>query len=262
MEWSGSLAGAGAPLVGRFYIGDTISASQIIAWAGDGGNASVGDPVTVNDVGQGLGVNLSGALTYSTTTGSGGVLAEITYDPLGIIRGRASGTTAAGGAWVIGGTDGNVLTQDSASATVLTEASVGTSEYVMGYQVGLTGNNAGHVRVIDSHSDGASQTVDDPFDSVDTAGDTYIRIAAPFVQGMELVATSFDEWSAGAVAGQDIPDTGEFVVYAVWMGGHQIDGAISPNKVRNLFALVDSTTNPSVDYECIFKEHAFGDVLS
>jgi hypothetical protein len=262
MEWSGSLTGAANPLVGRYYIGDTISAGQIMAWAGLGGNAQVGDPVSVNDVGGGLGVNLSGALTYSTTIGSGGVLAEITHDPLGIIRGRASGTTASGGAWTIAGTNGNVLTQDTASATVLTEASVGTSEYVGGFQIGLTGVNAGHVRIIDSHSDGTSQTVDDPFDAVDSVGDTYLRCAAPFIRGMELVATSFDEWSAGAVASQDLPDTGEFVVISVWVGGHQIDGVISPNKTRNQFALIDSTTNPSVDYECAFTEHAYGNVLS
>jgi len=262
MEWSGSLTGAANPLVGRYYIGDTLVAGQIVAWAGDGGNASIGDPVSVNDVLGGLGVNLSGALTYSTVIGSGGVLAEITYDPLAIIRGRASGTTAAGGAWTIDGTDGNVLTQTSASATVLTAAGVGTSEYVIGYQVGLTGVNAGHVRIIDSHSDGVSQTVDDPFDNVDAVNDTYIRVAAPFVRGMELVATSFDEWSAGAVAGVDLPDVGEFVVVSVWFGGHQIDGVISPNRTRNLHALIDSVTNPSVDYECAFLEHSFSSVLT
>lgn len=261
MEWSGSLAGAGAPLVGRYYIGDSLSANQIVAWAGLGGNASIGDPVSVNDVLGALGVNLSGALTYSTTTGSGGVLAEITYDPLAIIRGRASGTTATGGAWV-NATDGNIMTQDSSSATVMTETAVGTSEYVGGYQVGLTGVNAGHVRVIDAHTDNTSQTVDDPYDVADAVGDTYLRVAAPFIRGMELVATNFDEWSAGGVAGVDLPDTGEFVVVAVWFGGHQIDGAISANKTRNLFALIDSTTNPSVDYECAFTEHSFGNVLS
>jgi len=189
------------------------------------------------------------------------LLAEITYDPLQIITGRASGTTATGGAWQTG-TDGNVLTQDTASATVLTEADVGTSEYVGGYQIGLSGTNKGHVRIIDSHSDNTSQTVDDPFDSVDAIGDTYLRIAAPFIRGMELVATNFNEWSAGGVAGVNLPDTGEVVIVAVHVGGHQIDGVISPNRTRNKFAVIDSETNPAVLYEAAFTEHAFGNVLS
>ena len=260
MEWSGSLAGAGAPLVGRFYIGDTIIANQIMVFVGDGGNATVGDPVSAGDISAGLGVNLSGALTYSTTIGSGGVLAEITYDPLAIIRGRASGSGTSGAAWV-STTDGNLLTQDTASATVLTDTAVGTSEFPMGYQVGLTGVNAGHVRVIDTHSDNTSQTVDDPFDNVDTAGDTYIRIYAPFVQLVNLT-TAFDEFDTAGLAGRDIPNGAEFAVFSVWMGGHQIDGVISPNRTRNLFALVDSVTNPSVELEVIFRQHALAGNLT
>ena len=58
------------------------------------------------------------------------------------------------------------------------------------------------------------------------------------------------------------PDAGEVVIVAVWCGGHQIDGVISPNRTRNKFAVIDSETNPAVLYEAAFTEHAFGNVLS
>lgn len=260
MEWAGSLTGSGHPLVGRYYIGESLSAGQVVAWAGLAGNGEIGDPVTVNDFANSLGVLLSGDLTYSTTTGSGGVLGECTLDPLGILRGRASGGPTTGTAWATG-TDANLLTQDSASATVLTEADVGKAEYIGGYQIGLTGVNKGHVRVIDSHSDDTSQTVDDPFDAADTAGDTYIRTPAPFIRGLEFT-TDFVEWNSLHTTTIDLPDTLEVAVYSVWFGGHQIDGVISPNRTRNKFALIDSETNPSVLYECTMTEHAFGNVLA
>lgn len=252
MQYTGSLYGS-EQIVRRLMIGANMTQGQVVCWAGLGGNSTLGDPASVNDYTESIGILLSEDLTYSTTTGSGGVLGEVTDDPFQLVTGHVSGAPAAGTAWV-NATNGNIMTQDTASATVLTETAVGTSEFVGGYQVGLTGTNRGAVRVIDSHSDDTSQTVNDPFDAADTAGNTYLRTFAPGLQGIELT-TNFVQFMGGGVAGVDLPDTGHAIVRDVLFAGVNVDGQISPNRTRNMNAKIDSTTNPTVEIEIMFSDH-------
>jgi hypothetical protein len=245
---------------GRYYIGDTVVHGQVICWAGLAGNGSIGDPASVNDYTEAVGILLSQNLTYTTTQGSGGVIGLVTKDPFQLFSGRVSGTTTAGGAWVNASTtDGNILTEESGESNgkVITDAGVGTSEFAGGYAIGLTGNNVNQVRVIDSHSDDTSTTLDDPFDNDIASGDTFLRTFAPFLQGIELV-TAFTEFMGGGVAGVDLPDSGHGVIHEIWVGGRQVESSpLSPNRTRNLIARVDSTTNPSVDAVASFIDHAF-----
>tara|TARA_Y100000310_G_scaffold76343_2_gene72841 strand:+ start:3345 stop:4139 length:795 start_codon:yes stop_codon:yes gene_type:complete len=260
MKYAGSLTGLAEQQTGRYYIGGSVVHDQVICYAGLAGNGSIGDPASVNDYTEAVGVLLSQNLTYSTSQGSGGVIGLVTKDPYQIIRGRVSGTTTAGGDWVNASTaNGNILTAESASSggTVITDAGVGTSEFAGGYAIGLTGNNAGHVRVIDSHTDNTSTTLDDPFDSAIATGDTFLRTFAPFLQGIELV-TAFTEFMGGGVAGVDLPDSGHAVIHEVWCGGKQLESSpVSPNRSRNLIARIDSTSNPSVEVMASFIDHAF-----
>ena len=257
MEYHGSLTGLAEAIYNRYYIGASVVRGQIVCYAGIAGNGTVGDPSSANDYTEAIGILHSQDLTYTTTQGSGGVLAEVNDDPYQLVRGRVSGTTAAGGAWVDASTtDGNILTAESASSggTVVTDAGVGTSDFVGGYMIGLTGANAKGVRHIDSHSDNTSETMDDPFDSAISTGDTFLRTFGPMLQGIELVA-EFTEFMGGGVAGVNLPDTGHAIIREIWCGGTNIDGPISPNRTRNLTATIDSTTNPLVEIVIMFADH-------
>ena len=262
MQYAGSLTGIAEAIVTRYLIGASVTQGQIVCWAGLGGNGTIGDPASVNDYTEAIGVLQSEDLTYSTTQGSGGVIGEVIDDPFQLIRGRVSGTTSAGGDWVNASTaNGNIMTEESGESAgkVLTDAGVGTSEFAGGYLVGLTGNNAGAVRVIDSHSDNTSLTMDDPFDGNIASGDTFLRTFAPCLQGIELT-TNFEEFMGGGVAGVDLPDTGHGIIREVWCGGRSIDGQISPNRTRNFNARIDSTTNPTVDIVIMLADHYLNSV--
>jgi hypothetical protein len=262
MNPSGSLTGIAETLTRRWLIGASLTQGQIVCWAGLAGNGTLGDPASVNDYTEAIGILQSEDLTYSTTQGSGGVLGEVTYDPHQVVIGHVSGTTAAGAAWVNASTtNGNIMTEESGETAgkVLTDAGVGTSEFAGGYAVGLTGNNRGAVRVIDSHSDDTSLTMNDPFDGNIASGDTFLRTFAPGLQGIELT-TNFEQFMGGGVAGVDLPDSGHGIVLDVFVAGVQIDGVLSTNRTRNLNAKLDSTTNPTVDIAIIFADHLYNSV--
>lgn len=257
MEYAGSLTGIAEAMINRYLIGADIVYGQIVCSAGLGGNGTVGNPASINDYSEAIGILQSEDLTYNTTQGSGGVLGEVTDDPFQLVRGRVSGTTSSGGNWVNASTtNGNILTEETGETNgkIITDAGVGTSEFVGGYAIGLSGNNKGHVRVIDSHSDDTSETLNDPFDGDIAVGNTFLRTFAPCLQGIELTA-EFTEFMGGGVAGVDLPDTGHGIIREVWCGDRAIDGQISPNRTRNINARIDSETNPSVAIVIMFADH-------
>ena len=255
MQWSGSLTGMSSPLVRKFIIGDTVNQYQLACWAGLAGNGVLGDPASVNDYSEAIGVTQE-AGTYSTTQGSGGQMVECTYDPLGVIHGHVSGGTAADTDWT-DATDGNLMKNTSASSggTVLSDADVGTSEFIGGYLIGLTGNNANQVRVIDSHSDNTSETVDDPFDSAIAVNDTFLRTFADGLQGIELT-TNFVQFMGDAVAGVDLPDTGHSAVIAVYCEQQPVYTERSENPHANVI----NKTNPRIDIDVVLIDHMFNSI--
>ena len=158
MEAIGSFSGEGpGAYVRRFYIEASLTKGQLVAWSGDAVEGMVGDPASANDYGGAVGVLLSQDLTYSTVTGSGGVLGEVSADPLQRILGRGSGTVTSGGGLVTSSgatTDpGNIITATGSSATVISSVNFGDSDTDGGYLIGLTGANKGHVRLITAHTD-------------------------------------------------------------------------------------------------------------
>lgn len=234
----------------KYLIGATVVAKQVVCYAQAAGNGVLGAPASVNDYTEAVGITQE-AGTYSTTQGSGGVVVECSYDPMQVMKGKVSGGTAADTAQV-DGTDGTLLTNSTASAggVLISDADVGTSEYVGGYVVGLTGANAGHVRVIDAHSDNTSTTVDDPFDNALAVNDTFLRTFAPFIQGMELT-TNFVQFNGRTGAGVDLPDTGHGVCLGVYIDGQT--AIVQGLDIRN-------ATNPLIEVEFMFIDHVANSV--
>jgi hypothetical protein len=264
MNVIGSFSGEGpGAYVRRYYIEASLTKGQVVAWSGSAVEGSVGDPVSVNDYVNAVGVLLSQDLTYSTTSGAGGVLGEVTADPLQRVLGRASGTVTAGGSLIAstGSTDSHIITVTAASATVATSGQVGTSEALGGYLIGLSGVNKGHVRIMTAHSDNTSTTVTNPFDASMASGDTFLRTYAPFQTGIELV-TDFTQFAQTTTAGEDYPNTGEATIVNIWIDGSPVDGVVSPNKTRNLYARVLSESAPEIGFEVKFVEHVYGNVIA
>lgn len=250
---SGSFSGAGL-MTRRFRIGATIVDQQITCIDTTAGRlGTILDPATVNDYTEAVGVALEGG-TYTTTQGTGSstanVMVKSTFSPLQLVRGRLNGGVTADTAFVEA-TDGNLLTNTSASAggTVITDADVGTSEYVGGYAIALTGQNAGQVRIITSHSDNTSTTVTVPFDYAIAVGDTFLRTFAIGNQGLELT-TSYTQFNSRTGAAVDIPDTGSGIIVDVWIDGTTVEGF-------NGQASIVSTTAPYAEAVIVFADHAF-----
>ena len=59
MKYAGSLTGLAEQQTGRYYIGGSVVHDQVICYAGLAGNGSIGDPASVNDYTEAVGVLLS-----------------------------------------------------------------------------------------------------------------------------------------------------------------------------------------------------------
>lgn len=249
MEWAGSVVGNSVPIVRRLLIGDDVVKGQLTCLAFDDG--IVGDPAAVDDYTEALGVALE-TVTVSTTQGAGGKLVETTVDPFAIIRGLVSGGTAADTAW----STAQLLTNDTLSAggTLITDAEVGTLDYVAGYIIGLNNLNKGHVRICATQGDAASCAVTDPFDNPLVVLDTYLRTYSPGVQGVSLT-TNWIEWDnllAGTEALND--DLGPGAIWSVRCGKQPIEN--TPGD-RNPYANVDSETAPTIEFEVVLLDHVY-----
>jgi hypothetical protein len=253
MRWIGSFGNQDAPIARKYLVGDTVNAGQVICWPGLAGNGSIGDPASVNDYSEAFGVSTEKA-TYNTTQGSGGVLAQVQVDPMGRFLGRVSGGVTKDTAFV-DGTDGNLMTAASGETAglVLADADVGTSEFVGGYLVGLTGNNPGQIRVIDAHADNTSLSVADPFDADIASADTYLRTFGPGLQGLELT-TDFTQFNGRTGAGVNLPDTGNAACIGMLVDGSRVEGAPDARK-RNLIVQILNSTDPYAECEFVFTDH-------
>ena len=247
--------GAGS-WVRRLKIGATVTIGQI--GCGDQrGSAPKGeiiDPATVNDYSGGLGVVTgywrplsSSSLTITATQGSGDdtadrvVEVEAARGTSTMYRGKISGGTAAATAINTVAVNGLYLVTTGASAggIVITDANVGTSEFVKGEMVALVGANRGQVRIITSHSDNTSETVTNPFDYAIAVGDVFLRCFGGNEQGWELT-TDFEEFNGKMGAAVDYPDTGHAVGW--WME-YDVTTPTSPQAFA-VFSLVDTCGNP------------------
>ncbi len=167
--------------------------------------------------------------TYAVATPA---VVQCTTHPDQLILIKCSGAATAGTA-LADETDGNLLVQTSASKTVITDSDVGTSDFIGGYAICYSGNNLGEARIITSHSDNTSETVNQQFTNTDAVGDQYVRTFGPGNQGVELT-TDFIEANMKPGAGVNLPDTGHFVVVDVFYYDARVDqGALNSVKIRN-----------------------------
>lgn len=240
----------------RLKIGATVALGQILC--GDQRGASpkgeVTDPTSVNDYSGGIGVCVgyakplnSDCLTITATQGSGDDTADrkvevsMAKGTATMYRGKISGGTTSGTAINTVASNGLYLVTTGASSggIVITDSNVGTSDFIKGEMVSLSGTNLGSVRIITSHSDNTSETVTNPFDYAIATGDIFLRCFGAFEQGWELT-TDFKEFNGKMGAGVDYPDTGHAVG---WFMEYDLTTPTSPQAFA-VFSLVDTCCNP------------------
>jgi hypothetical protein len=104
-------------------------------------------------------------------------MARTIVNPQSVWRLQVSGGTASGTVLQPStATPAHILSQDTASATVITDTAVGTLDMAGGIIKGRTGNNVGAIRKLSAQSDNTSTTVGIAFVNTDAVGDTYIRV--------------------------------------------------------------------------------------
>jgi hypothetical protein len=248
---SGSLSGEAGQIVRALQIGATISEGQIVCK--DANNyATVGDPASVNDFTEAYGVSLEAA-TYTATQGSAFVRARCSIAPLTLFRAKCSGGATVD-TDLAETTDGNLLTNTSASAggTVITDADVGTSEFLEGgIVVGLTGNNAGSWRYLSVHTDATSTAVNSAFSAAIAVGDTFVRCYGQGVVSTE-VTTDFTQVQIKHAAGEDIPQTGHAAIVDCYIDGVKL---VDPENAH-----VENTTQPIVEVDLILYDHVWNSI--
>jgi len=253
-----SLAGDGSITKRLFHLSSAVGFGQVICLdqvAARTGEA--GDPASVNDYSEFLGICMDATPpTYTTTQGTGtsSALKRIacSVNPFQVIKGRVVGGTAADTAFAEA-LNGNLLTNTAASAggTVVSDTDVGTSEFLGGLLVALSGQNKGACRVINAHTDDVSLTVAVPFDYALPVDGTFLRTFGVGLQGLELVATVFTQFNGAPGAGVDLPDTGHAIVFNV-----TIDIG-SPGDAYHVSGDRGSATAPLVFVDWVSADHAF-----
>lgn len=250
-----SFAGNGGITKRVFQLAAAIVAGQVVCKV-DGTRSNIGDPASVNDYTEMVGIVVDETPpTYSTTQGTGANTAlrraAVQCNPFMVIRGRVSGGVTAGTAFAAA-LNGNILTNSTADATGLTVAdtNVGTSEFVSGVIVGLTGQNAGHVRECTAHTDDTSTAVTVPFDYTLAANDTFLRTNNVFNQGIELT-TNFVQFNGTPGAAVDLPDTGQAIIFEVIV---DIGQSGDPHYIRGNQG---TTAAPLVFFDWISADHVY-----
>ena len=214
------MIGGGTPDTRRFKTRRTVVKDQLVCHDETSGQiAEIDAPTSVNDYTEAVGVT-SEAVTYSATpTTNEGNLVSCTYHPNQLIVAKCSGGVTSGTA-LAAALDANILTTTGTSKTVISDANVGTSEFVGGLLWGLIGANVSEgnkpwtARTITSHSDNTSTTLTEAFLATSVAGDTFLRTFGILDQGYELT-TDYVEFNMLPGAGVDLPDTGHAVIWEV-----------------------------------------------
>lgn len=239
----------------RFLVGATVVAGQVVCVDNSNNYAEVGAPSSVNDGSEQIGIT-EDAATYTATQGSAYASTLVHYSPLVLYTGRCWGGVTAGTALATA-TDGNILANDSASAggTTVTETAVGTSEFVTGWLVGLSGANKGSARIISTHTDNTSTAVTPAFSSAIAVGDTFLRAFGTGNQGLEF-CTDFTSFNMKPGAGVDLPDTGTNIVINMYVDESLLPGIGKVSGADSSINII-SATAPVVEAECIAADHAF-----
>lgn len=251
MRPSRNLGGGSEVWARQYVIGATVVHGQVVCKDANVYGVA-GAPASVNDYTEALGVVTGAGATYAAAQATAPARTAVALAALATFRGKCSGGTAADTAFAAA-TDGNLLTQGTAetAGTTVTDANVGTSEFVGGFLVGLTGANAGKYRVITTHTDNTSTVVTLPFTGDIAAGDTFIRTFGEALQGLELT-TNFVQFNMKPGAGVDLPDTGHGCVVAVYVDDSEL---LDPN-----FVNLRNPSDPQVEVEIVFIDHAFNSV--
>ena len=247
MQWAYDLSGA-IDLTRKFRIGATLVEGQPVQWNGIAATGVVTDPTSVNAITLPVGVT-DEAATYATS--SPHVFASVHYSPSAIFRGKASGGTTLNTSH----TTATLITQATASTTVLTAASVATIDYSGGYVIGLTGANKGHTRILTSQVDSTSCTVTVAFGSSVAVGDTLLRTYSEGIRGVEMT-TDFTQWNNLLAAGEALytDSIGPFVVIDVIIDGSSV--------AQSEYVPILNPTDPVLEFECRLVNHAFGNRAS
>ena len=150
---------------------------------------------------------------------------------------------------------GQILLQDTASSTTLTDTGVVTLDYTTGLLIPVTGDRAGEVRTITTQTDNTSTAVTVPFSGSVAVGDYALRTYGFGSTGIELVGTYFDGWNNQLAAGEAIGDAiGEWIVWDVIVDD-QSCSATETGKIN-----IKNGTAPQVQFVCLFEDHAFNTV--
>lgn len=148
-----------------------------------------------------------------------------------------------------------VLLQDTASSTTLTDTAASDLDYTTGILVPLTGTRAGEVRTLTTQTDSTSVAVTVPYSGNVAVGDYALRTYGFGCTGVELVGTYFDGWNNLLTTTEAIGDSiGEWVVWDVIIDD-QSCAATETGKIN-----IKNGTAPKVQFRCIFEDHAFNTV--
>jgi hypothetical protein len=204
---------------------------------------------SANSAANGAGIALE-AVTYAATSPGQWVTTEAS--PFVIAQGDLwAGTTKVEFSPTY---SSQVLLQDTASTTVLTDTAVGTLDYEGGLLISLSGASKGDVRVITTQTDATSTTVSVPFSASIAVNGYALRVYGPLTTGIELVGTYFDGWNNLITGTEAIGDAiGEWVVYDVFVDD-QACAQVPHINIKN-------GTSPKVQLQCLFEDHAFNSVV-
>ena len=211
-----------------------------------GVGAGVVIPVSVNSAAAAVGLALEGA-TYATT--SPGQFVRVSYNPFMMLRGKVSGGTAKDTAFSTT-LDSQILLQDTGSTGTIADTAVGTLDYLYGYLIPLTGTYKGHVRNAAANSDNTSVASTVLWPGSIAAGVYVLRTYAPFIEGVETVATYCDQFNNLITGTETLGDAiGEYIVMEVYVDG-QLCGTESSINIIN-------GTAPEVEFEVCFADHVY-----
>lgn len=169
MQYAYDLGGAADPLYKTLKVGATVVASTLVMHDTNFYGHVI--PVTTTSSTDGLGL-CDAAATYATsleaTTG-------VIINPLAVYRAKCAGSATAGTA--LSAATLHVLTQTTASTTVITDTTSGYSNSRDGGTVFvLSGKNKGLSRVSTSHVDATSSTVTVAFPNSVAIGDKVVVV--------------------------------------------------------------------------------------
>ena len=169
-------------------VADPATTTSAIAMVGVAQNAATFDATPSADPRYDLGGNL---LFVANSLEN---LVRVEINPFAVYRFPIAGGTAAGTVLQPStATPANILAQDTASASVITETAVGTINMAGGLIKGRTGNNVGQIRKLNAHSNSVSTTAGIAFLNTDVVGDTYIRVPYSRMVAALQMTTNFVE---------------------------------------------------------------------